>query len=102
MLEEHFWSHAHKFRWLMSDPVISDQIAYTSYRFSYTSKLPEAVGKVVEFRGIAKFEFQGSEIQRYSEVFNTGVALVQLGFEPARISRHLETVAVEFRGLIVN
>ena len=90
MLEEHFWSDAHKFKWLMSDPVIYDQIGYASYRFSYTSKLPEAAGKVVEFQGIAKFEFEGVEIQRYSEIFNTGVALVQLGFEPGRIRRHLE------------
>ena len=97
MLEEHFWSDAHKFKWLMSDPVICDQIGYASYRFSYTSRLPSATGKIVEFHGIAKFEFQGSEIQCYSEVFNTGVALVQLGFEPGRICRHLEKKVDELR-----
>lgn len=97
MLEEHFWAHANEFEWHMSDPVIFDQIGYASYRFSYISKLPDAKAKEVEFQGIAKFEFEGTEIQRYSEIFNTGVALVQLGFEPGRIVRHLEKKVVELR-----
>lgn len=95
MLEEYFWLHAHEFRWEMSDPVIQNHVGYASYRFSYKSKLPEAAGKVVEFQGIAKFEFAQFEIQRYTEVFNTGVALVQLGFEPDRIRRHLQKKVVE-------
>ena len=90
MLEEHFWGHAEGFEWKMIDPVITNDIGYVSYLFSYLSKLPGVEGNRVIFEGMAKFEFTESKIQRYSEIFNTGTALIQLEFAPGRICRHLE------------
>ena len=90
MLEEYFWRHAHHFEWSMIDPVVANSVGYSSYRFSYRSRLPGAEEKFVQFDGMAKFEFDGKYISRYSEIFNTGMALVQLGFNANRIHRHLK------------
>ena len=90
MLEDHFWGHARDFRWQMKDPVCNSSLGYAHYEFSYRSSLPEALNRRVTFVGMAKFVFKGEKIREYSEVFNTGLALVQLGFEPARVHRHLE------------
>ena len=90
MLEDHFWKHAYDFEWRMFDPVIADGVGYSSYRFSYRSKLPEARDNRVVFEGISQFVFNGPLIASYREVFNTGIALCQLGFHESRIQRHLE------------
>ena len=90
MLEDHFWKHASNFRWQMFDPVMANGIGYARYRFSYVSKLDGVEGRSVLFEGMSQFSFEGSLIARYREVFNTGMALIQLGFPASRIHRHLE------------
>ena len=62
------------------DPVSDGAIAYARFRFSYASRLPEGMGRPVLFEGISCFRFRGELIVRYSEVFDPGVALVQLTF----------------------
>ena len=84
--------------WEFFDPVCDGAIGYANYRFSYASRLPESAGRPVLFNGISCFRFQAELISRYSEVFDRGVALVQLGFPAERIRRILEkTAAVQNR-----
>jgi hypothetical protein len=84
--------------WEFFDPVCDGAIGYANYRFSYASRLPEIAGRPVLFNGISCFRFQAELISRYSEVFDRGVALVQLGFPAERIRRILEkTAAVQNR-----
>ena len=89
MLRDHFWGHAEGFRWEMSNLVSDGKNGYARYLFSYKSTMPEAVGKRVIFDGIAHFLFENGLIRRYEEMFNTGMALAQLDFDPARIKKHL-------------
>jgi SnoaL-like domain len=84
--------------WEFFDPVCDGAIGYANYRFSYASRLPESASRPVLFNGISCFRFQAELISRYSEVFDRGVALVQLGFPAERIRRILEkTAAVQNR-----
>lgn len=83
----HFSDGGRDFRWTFHDPVGDDRIGYASYRFSYTSKAPEAEGARVTFDGIGKFELANGKITRYSEVFDRGMALAQQNFAPGRIAK---------------
>lgn len=75
------------FRWSFHDPLANERLAYASYRFSYTSKAPDAARARVCFEGMSRFELSGGLIGRYSEVFDRGVALAQQNFAPERLSR---------------
>jgi hypothetical protein len=79
--------------WQFFDPVCNGAIGYARLRFSYASRLPESASRPVLFERISCFQFQAELISRYSEVFDTGVALVQLGFSAERIRRILEKTA---------
>jgi ketosteroid isomerase-like protein len=83
----HFAEGGRNFRWDFYDPVISGQIGYASYRFSFESTRPEAKGMRVTFDGIGRFDLDGDRIQRYSEVFDRGMALAQQAFEPERLRK---------------
>ncbi len=97
MLRDHFWGAAKDFRWQMRDPVCDGRVGYAHWLFSYTSVLPGAEGKRVVFEGMSRFELEGGQIRRYSEVFDRGVALAQLGFAPERIARTLGRAAERVR-----
>lgn len=88
MLAE-FHAAARDFHWDFLDPVCDGTTGYARYRFAYTSTLPGCAGTPVVFDGMAQFTFRDGRIVRYCEVFDRGVALVQLGFVPERISRTL-------------
>jgi hypothetical protein len=62
----------------------------TRFLFSYASRLPESAGRPVFFEGISCFRFRDELIAGYSETFDRGVALVQLGFPAERIRRIVE------------
>ena len=83
------------YRWDFSDPVCDGTTGYARFRFSYTSRLPEAAGKPVVFEGISRFRLRNGLIERYDEAFDRGVALVQLGFAAERIRRILEKAAAQ-------
>jgi hypothetical protein len=85
MIRDHFCAHAKDFKWDMLDPVSDGKIGYARYMFSYISILPEAAGKRVIFDGTCKLELEGGLIKRYTEQFDAGVALSQLGFAAERI-----------------
>ena len=52
-------------------------------------------GKPVLITGISCFRFEGGLIAEYREVFDTGIALAQLGFPADRIKRILDKEAAE-------
>jgi len=81
------------YRWDFFDPVSDGATGYARFRFSYVSRLPEAAGRPVVFEGISCFRFDAGLIAHYSEAFDRGVALVQLGFPAERIRRILEKAA---------
>ena len=83
----HFAEGGRDFRWEFSAPACSGSLAYASYKFSFTSKRPEAKGARVVFDGIGKFELNGGKIARYSEVFDRGMALAQQAYEPERLAK---------------
>lgn len=89
MLRDHFWGNAEGFHWEMSNLISDGTNGYATYLFSYDSTMPDAVGKHVIFDGIAHFSFEDGLIKRYEEIFNTGMALAQLDFDPIRIKKHL-------------
>jgi SnoaL-like domain len=85
------------YRWDFLDPVSDGATGYANFRFSYNSRLPESAGRPVVFHGISQFRFAGGLIAHYSEAFDRGVALAQLGFAAERIKRILEKAAAAER-----
>ena len=90
---QRFHDTGSSYLWEFVDPVSSGDTGYARFRFSYTSRLRESVGRPVLFEGISCFRFRGDLIAHYSEAFDRGVALVQLGFPAERIRRILDKTA---------
>ena len=86
MIRDHFCGHAKDFKWDMLDPVCDGKTGYARYMFSYVSTMPESAGKKVVFDGMCKLELDAKgQIKRYTEQFDAGVALSQLGYAAERI-----------------
>ena len=83
----HFAAGGRNFRWEFFQPMCSGDLGYASYRFSYESLQPGALGRRVGFDGISCIELRDGRISRYREVFDRGMALVQQDFAPGRIAR---------------
>lgn len=90
---QRFHDTGRSYCWEFVDPVSDGTIGYARFRFSYASLLPESTGRPVLFEGTSCFRFRDDLIVRYSESFDRGVALVQLNFPAARITRILEKTA---------
>jgi SnoaL-like domain len=97
---QRFHDTGRDYRWDFLDPVSDGLTGYARFHFGYLSRLPECEGRPVVFDGISQFRLaEGGLIERYSEAFDRGVALVQLGFPAERIRRILEkAVAAEAQG----
>jgi hypothetical protein len=93
----HFYEGGEGFKWEFFDPVAAGPLGYASYRFSYTSKLPEAKGTRVVFEGISRFELKDGKIRRYSEVFDRGMALAQQDFAPERLKKIAQKYATRLK-----
>lgn len=93
MLEKHFHGTAKDFRWEMMEPLCDGKTGYARYVFSYTSTIPGAEGKRVVFEGMSRFALEEGAIRDYTEIFDSGIALAQLGFEPGRLTHVLEKSA---------
>jgi ketosteroid isomerase-like protein len=89
MLEERFYRDATRFYWDFFEPVSDGKLGYAKWAFSYTSKMAQNAGKRVALEGVSQFELSGGKIKHYGEVFNSGAAFVQLGFDPARTDKVL-------------
>ena len=90
---QHFHDTGTNFRWDFFDALSDGKTGFARYRFSYASRMPGSEGKPVVFEGTSHFVFRDGEIQRYSEVFDRGLALVQQDFAAERIKRVLVKTA---------
>lgn len=93
----HFYEGGQDFKWEFFDIVDGGTLAYASYRFSYTSTLPDAKGARVTFAGISRLALSGGRIATYSEVFDRGMALAQLDFAPERLKKVMRRYADKLR-----
>jgi len=77
--------------WRMDAVVETPTSAAAEWTFSYvvTDAVPRSAGRQVRFRGMSIFELEGGRIARYREYFDTGVALLQLGFTPEAVGKVL-------------
>jgi hypothetical protein len=87
MLENHFWVHGELYRWEMHQPIVSGDIGYAHWTFSFTSKLPKVAGKRIVWDGMSRFQLQGGLIAHYQEMFDISIALTQTEFSGDRIAR---------------
>lgn len=81
------------YRWDFRDLVTDGTLGYATFRFSFRSKMPGYEGKPVLITGISCFRFEDGLIAEYREVFDTGIALAQLGFPADRLKRVLDKEA---------
>jgi SnoaL-like domain len=90
---QRFHDTGENYRWEFHDLVSDGTRGYAWFRFSFASKMPGYEGKPVLITGISSFRFEGDLIAEYREVFDTGIALTQLGFPAERIKRVLDKEA---------
>jgi ketosteroid isomerase-like protein len=87
MLQDLFHRDAADYRWEMFDPVFDGEKGYAWSLSSFTSKIPQFEGRRVVIDGISRFILRDRLIAEYRESVNGGVAMVQLGVEPGRMTR---------------
>jgi len=90
---QRFHDTGENYRWEFQEPVTDGTLGYAWFRFSFASKMPGCEGKPVLIRGISCFRLEDGLIAEYREVFDTGIALAQLGFPGERIKRVLDKEA---------
>lgn len=97
-LDDHVYRDSQDLEWTFKDIASGGDLIYARYDFSYTSTLPEASGCRVYFTGVAAFRLNPEGlIEQYWELFDTGTALVQLGFSAERIAGFLRKRAARDR-----
>jgi hypothetical protein len=90
---QRFHDTGENYRWEFQEPVTDGTLGYAWFRFSFASKMPGHEGKPVLIVGISCFRLENGLIAEYREVFDTGIALAQLGFPGERIKRVLDKEA---------
>lgn len=90
---QRFHDTGENYRWEFQEPVTDGTRGYAWFRFSFASKMPGHEGKPVLIVGISCFRLENGLISEYREVFDTGIALAQLGFPGERIKRVLDKEA---------
>jgi ketosteroid isomerase-like protein len=77
------------YRWTMDVVVETPSHAAAEWRFGYVvaDAIPRSAGRSVRFTGMSLFELAGGKIAAYRESFDTGAALLQLGFSPDALAR---------------
>lgn len=88
---ERMFREGRDYRWRMDHVVEGAGAAAAEWTFSYvvTEAVPRSAGRPVRFRGMSVFELDEGRIARYRECFDTGVALLQLGFSPESMAKVL-------------
>ncbi len=88
---ERMFREGREYAWRMDTIVETPVSAAAEWTFSYvvTDAVPRSAGRKVRFRGMSIFELDGGRIARYRECFDTGVALLQLGFTPEALAKVL-------------
>jgi len=79
------------YRWTMESVVETPARAAAEWSFSYvvSDAIPRSAGRAVSFKGMSLFELSAGKIAAYREHFDTGAALLQLGFKPDSIAKVL-------------
>jgi hypothetical protein len=75
------------YRWEFFDPVLNGDLGYAWSLSSFTSLVPAFKGKFVVIDGMSQFTLRDGLIACYRESVNGGVAMAQLGVEPARMAK---------------
>ena len=80
-----------EYRWTMDAIVATASRAAAEWTFSYvvTDAIPRSAGRKIRFRGMSLFELRDGKISAYREYFDTGAALLQLGFKPESLAKVL-------------
>ncbi len=97
MMDHLFHRDAANYRWEMFDPVSDGRIGYAWSLSSFTSKIPEFLGRPVIIDGMSRFVLRQGLIADYSESVNGGVAMVQLGVAAPRMEKILQRWARELQ-----
>ncbi|MCI0548752.1 MAG: nuclear transport factor 2 family protein [Candidatus Rokubacteria bacterium] len=79
------------YRWHMDAVVETPARAAAEWTFGYvvTGAVPRSAGRRIRFRGMSIFELDTGLIAAYREYFDTGAALLQLGFAPESMAKVL-------------
>jgi steroid delta-isomerase-like uncharacterized protein len=88
---ERMFREGREYAWTMDAAVESAGLAAAEWTFSYvvTDAIPRSAGRKVRFRGMSLFELRDGKISAYREYFDTGAALLQLGFTPESLAKVL-------------
>lgn len=80
------------YHWSMDVVVESPAAATAEWTFGYvvSEAVPRSAGRKIRFTGMSVFELEQGRIARYREYFDTGVALLQLGFAPSSVAKVLQ------------
>jgi ketosteroid isomerase-like protein len=54
-----------------------------------TDAIPKSAGRKIRFRGMSVYELRDGKIEAYREYFDTGAALLQLGFKAESLAKVL-------------
>jgi hypothetical protein len=87
MLVNYFHRDATDYRWTFFEPVVNGDLGYAWSLSSFESTVPEFRGKRVVIDGISRFRLKDGLIADYAESVNGGVAMAQLGVQPARMAK---------------
>ena len=87
MMQNLFHRDATDYRWEMFDPVFDGTQGYAWSLSSFTSTIPQFAGRRIVIDGMSRFILRDGLIAEYRESVNGGVAMEQLGVEPARMSK---------------
>ena len=87
MMQDLFHRDAADYRWEMFDPVFDGRQGYAWSLSSFTSTIAQFKGRRVVIDGMSRFIVRDGLIAEYRESVNGGVAMAQLGVEPARMEK---------------
>jgi hypothetical protein len=87
MLQNLFHRDATDYRWEMFDPVFDGRMGYAWSLSSFTSTIPQFAERRVVIDGMSRFIVRDGLIAEYRESVNGGLAMAQLGVEPARMAK---------------
>lgn len=94
---DRFYVGGEDFFWQFLEPAQSGELGYARYCFSYRSREPASAGEVISFQGMSRFRLRDGLIAHYAEIFDRGVAFVQLGYETARVRKLLDRYVASAR-----
>lgn len=89
---QRMFREGHDYAWSMDTVVDSPAAATAEWTFSYvvSEAVPRSAGRKIRFTGMSVFELERGRIARYREYFDTGAALLQLGFAPESMAKVLQ------------